>query len=435
VDSAARCGPSEPGSAHMWHMSGHIYSQLKRYDDAIWSQSAASRVDHAHMQRARLMPDQIFNYAHNNQWLAENLQYAGRPGEALAISENLVEHPRHPSYNTLSSFNSAGQGQNRLFETLYRYELWDDVKKLDAAGLLEPGGSRESERLRLLALATNDESYLSQLQHRKGAESYVAEVLLARGDASQLEAAKLGREREARWRIGRGEFDKAIKLAEDEVKDKPGQVLPLVALVRALQGAGKRDEARARFTELRSVAGRAELSSGLLLPLAPIAKELGLPADWRMPASVAPDVKSFRPTQASLGPLLWSPREAPALPGLSKGRPTLVVFSLGVGCERCMSQLKAVTEKRTAWENLGVGLLAVTTDDKVDARYSFPVLTDPKASLYKTWGAYDDFENMPLHGLFLIDANGKVRWQDVSYQAFVDMDFLVAETKRLLARK
>ncbi len=435
VDSAARCGPSEPGSAHMWHMSGHIYSQLKRYDDAIWSQSAASRVDHAHMQRAGLMPDQIFNYAHNNQWLAENLQYAGRPGAALAIAQNLVEHPRHPSFNTLSSFSSAGQGQSRLFETLYRYELWDDVKKLDAAGLLEPDGSREGERLRLLALATGDESYLSQLQHRKGAESYVAEVLLARGDASQLDAAKLSREREARWRIGRGEFDKAIELAEAEVKDKPNQVLPLVALVRALHGAGKKEEARARFAELRTIAGRAELSGGLLAPLAPIAKELGLPVDWRTPPTVPADVKSFRPTQESLGPLLWSPRDAPALPGLKPGRPTLVVFSLGVGCERCMSQLKAVTEKSAGWEKLGVGLLAVTTDEKIDARYSFPVLTDPKASLYKTWGAYDDFENMPLHGLFLIDADGKVRWQDISYQAFLDMDFLLAETKRLLSLK
>jgi hypothetical protein len=30
VASAERCGPSAPGIAHMWHMSGHTYSELKK---------------------------------------------------------------------------------------------------------------------------------------------------------------------------------------------------------------------------------------------------------------------------------------------------------------------------------------------------------------------------------------------------------------------
>jgi peroxiredoxin len=437
VDSAARCGPSEPGSAHMWHMSGHIYSQLKRYDDAIWAQSAASRVDHAHMNLAHLMPDQIFNYAHNNQWLAENLQYAGRPTEALAIARNLVEHPRHPKYNTLSSFNSAAQGQSRLFETLYRYELWDEVKAFHAAGLLEPGTfeSRENDRLRLLALATGEESYLAQLQHRKGAEAQVAEVLLYRGDATQFDAAKLPRERATRWHLARGQWDKALALAEAEVKERPNQVLSQAALVRALYGAGRKAEAQEKFTALRTIAGRAELSHPLLTPLAPIAREFGLPTDWRTPSPSPDDTRGFRPSQDPLGPLLWSPQSAPALPGLTPGKPTLVVFSLGVGCERCMTQLKAVSDRRADWQKLGIDLLAVTTDEKVEAaRYPFPVLTDPKASLYRKWGAFDDFEKMPLHGLYLIDAAGKIRWQDISFQAFLDMDFLTKEAGRLLAQ-
>ncbi len=40
---------------------------------------------------------------------------------------------------------------------------------------------------------------------------------------------------------------------------------------------------------------------------------------------------------------------------------------------------------------------------------------------------------MPLHGTFLIDGNGRVRWQDVSYEPFTDVHFLLAESKRLLA--
>ncbi len=75
--SAARCGQSAPRIAHMWHMPGHIYSRLKRYDDAVWQQEASARADHAHMMRDRVLPDQIGNYAHNNEWLIRNLSFSG----------------------------------------------------------------------------------------------------------------------------------------------------------------------------------------------------------------------------------------------------------------------------------------------------------------------------------------------------------------------
>ena len=63
VDSAAVCGQTAPGIAHMWHMSGHIYSKLKRYQDATRSQEASARIDHAYMKKDRVMPDQIHNYS------------------------------------------------------------------------------------------------------------------------------------------------------------------------------------------------------------------------------------------------------------------------------------------------------------------------------------------------------------------------------------
>jgi len=65
--SAALCGQSAPGIAHMWHMPGHTYSELQRWQDAAWQQEAAARVDHAQMLRAHLYPDQIHNFAHNSE--------------------------------------------------------------------------------------------------------------------------------------------------------------------------------------------------------------------------------------------------------------------------------------------------------------------------------------------------------------------------------
>ena len=62
LPAAAMCGNAAPGIAHMWHMPGHIYSDLKRYDDAAWQQEASARVDHAYMIRDRVMPYEIHNY-------------------------------------------------------------------------------------------------------------------------------------------------------------------------------------------------------------------------------------------------------------------------------------------------------------------------------------------------------------------------------------
>ncbi|MEO8495164.1 MAG: hypothetical protein ABI614_08840, partial [Planctomycetota bacterium] len=48
--------------------------------------------------------------------------------------------------------------------------------------------------------------------------------------------------------------------------------------------------------------------------------------------------------------------------------------------------------------------------------------------------AYDDFEKKPLHGTFLIDSHGMVRWQDISFEPFMDADFLLKESQRLLSQ-
>ena len=86
--SAALCGQGSPGIAHMWHMPGHIYSKLKRYHDSAWQQEASARVDHSHMMRDRVMPDQIHNFAHNNEWLIRNLNHLGRASDAI---EHIVQ--------------------------------------------------------------------------------------------------------------------------------------------------------------------------------------------------------------------------------------------------------------------------------------------------------------------------------------------------------
>ena len=115
-----------PGVAHMWHMPGHTYSKLHRYADAAWQQEAAARVDHAYMIDARLMPDQIHNFSHNNEWMIRNLIFLGRVDDAVHHSKNLISLPQHPDYNTYKE-GSFRFGRERLLATLTSFGLWKQL--------------------------------------------------------------------------------------------------------------------------------------------------------------------------------------------------------------------------------------------------------------------------------------------------------------------
>src|ERR1041385_1901958 len=163
LNSAAACGQSAPAIAHMWHMPGHTYSKLHRYDDAAWQQEASARTDHAYMMAARILPDQIHNFAHNNQWLCTDLLYCGRVTDAIELAKNMVELPRHPKYNTLNrkedntsydkNNGSSMLGRNRLFDAFLDYELWPEMLALADTFYLEPTELPEEQARRFYALA------------------------------------------------------------------------------------------------------------------------------------------------------------------------------------------------------------------------------------------------------------------------------------------
>lgn len=122
--SAAMAGPSAPGVAHMWHMPGHIYAALNRHQDAVWQMEASARVDHRHMMRYGVLPDQIHNYAHNNEWLSRNLIKVGRVEAALELADNMLSLPRHPQYNT-GEKGSGRYGRQRSLGALTSYRMWE----------------------------------------------------------------------------------------------------------------------------------------------------------------------------------------------------------------------------------------------------------------------------------------------------------------------
>ena len=98
-----------------------------------------------------------------------------------------------------------------------------------------------------------------------------------------------------------------------------------------------------------------------------------------------------------------------------------------------------------AFRQAGLEIVAVSTESQPElakalASYEeegdpipFPLLADPELATFRAYRVYDDFEKVPLHGTFLVDALGDVRWQDVSHEPFTEIDFLLKEAKRLLS--
>ena len=523
--SAARCGQGSPGIAHMWHMPGHIYSKLKRYHDSAWQQEASARVDHAHMMSDRVLPDQIHNFAHNNEWLIRNLNHLGRASDAVALARNMIELPRHPKNNTLAKpgkpteygkRGSARYGRMRLIDTLLRYEMWEEIIRASQTVYLEPTTIPEEQAKRLAAVGT---AHFALGQAEKGTETlakldelkqrledmkleaeakagedalaaekndketkkakadavkpfdgriktlnqYLAELLACQAvvdeDADEFKkqigkAGKMSREHKSQLYLKVGNKEEAEKLASQSARTE-GQVQPLANYVDILWRSGKEKEAVEQFKKLRNISAHIDIERAVFQRLAPVAKKLELPEDWRIEFQSAGDVGD-RPSLDTLGPFRWIPTPATQwelTDGQGKkhtladytGRPVIVIFYLGKGCAHCIEQLGVFAPKTEEFKQAGIDLIAISTDDvgglretvqqnKTGSPFPFPLISDASLNVFKQYRVYDDFEQQPLHGTFLIDRQGLVRWQDISYEPFTQADFLLRESKRLLAQ-
>jgi len=530
VDSANRSGPSSPGIAHMWHMGGHIFARLGRHSDAAWQQEASARVDHGQMIRDQLIPDQISNYAHNNEWLTRSMRHHGRVREAVALAKNMIELPRHPEYNRLDKdYCSATFGRRRLLETLELYEQWEELIALAGSMYLEPSDqatdraqrafllgkahaylgdeagfdaqlealaalvdearskrTEDLERAEDEALAdepepgdlievmegvlTEHQDELAELRDQHASLPLLWKVLRApfpdEGFEENIEQlAEFGFEKAhlAEICLSAGLLERALELARESTEERDGRIYFHATLAHVLHVTGESEEALDVFDELRTWSARADLDMPVFKRLDALARARSLPADWRVPDEAAPDVAGRRSLE-DLGPLHWTPPRAPdwTCPdgfgneiSLSDyaGQPVLVIFFLGFKCVHCVEQLNAFAPRAEAFADAGIQIVAIGTntaeqfaasldspvmpgDDVAQAAaehgFPFPILSDADLDVFKRYRAHDDFENEALHGTFLVDAKGRIRWQDISYEPFMDWEFLLDESNRQL---
>jgi peroxiredoxin len=269
-------------------------------------------------------------------------------------------------------------------------------------------------------------------------------------------ATDIPKPRYVRALLAAGQKDEALRIAQEQIGSHPGQVEFLTPVIESLAAVGKTEELAPQFATLRPLLARADLDLPVLARLTAIANQHGIATDWNA-REPAPPSTPQRPPLDSLGPLGWSPSPAPPfqltdsagnLRSLEayRGKPLLLVFYLGVGCLHCVEQLKTFAPLAPQFQSEGLEVLAISTDSpEVLARsaeqfssagqsFPFPLASDESRQVFRAFRAFDDFEQLPLHATVLIDAQGLIRWQDISYEPFTDASFLLTEAHRLLAQ-
>ena len=383
---------ASPASRGIWHLTGRVQARMGKFRAAATYFEAAARVDHARMAPYRSMPFDVYGYGRNLGQLCESLTQLGHGKDALAFARYMLALRRHPKRNQLSDPDSiAHRGAIELARVAKAWGL--------ALGDVLRGMDPKAQAI---------------------AKQFAA--------ADQAPA-------------GRPRADGAPSLAR---------------AVRRLYDGGDRAGAKRAFERLRVAAGTADLDLPVLRGLAAVAKEFGWPADWRKPPERPPALWPVEDL-AQLGPRYWKPwvprgfeltsREGPVVRYKDlRGRAHVLVFFIGNGCcLTCVAQLHLFNAAAEDYKAEDIDIAAISFHSAADVRASmkkmgdqgfpFRLLADPKMRTWYEWLTVDGHDHAPLHGTFLLDEQGRVRWKQIADHPFEDAQWLLKESRRLLGRE
>lgn len=118
-----------------------------------------------------------------------------------------------------------------------------------------------------------------------------------------------------------------------------------------------------------------------------------------------------------------------------RGRPTVVTFFKGHGCLHCNEQLALLKRRHAEFERLGATVIAISSDAAdvlakavKDAPTPLTMVSDAAGKVFRAYGCFMD---EPLHGTFILDGKGQVRWQAIGVSPYMAVDSLLAEVERL----
>jgi peroxiredoxin len=106
-----------------------------------------------------------------------------------------------------------------------------------------------------------------------------------------------------------------------------------------------------------------------------------------------------------------------------RGQPVVLVFYPADWSPVCGDQLALYNEVLPLFEEHGAQILAISVDGlwchkafAEDRGYQFPLLADfePKGAVAQAYGVYDAERGISRRALFVLDADGVIRWSYVS---------------------
>jgi hypothetical protein len=452
LNSADQSGFTGPAIAHLWHMAGHIYSRARLLFETWWSQEAAARIDHTYMQKSRIFPYWLHNHAHNNEWLSRTLMAMGHFEKSKAYALNMLAQPRHPKLNRVDQYQHIQNGVLRSSEVLERGEYWTDAKTLFNSPFMvcqdftpHKDSFDTCQRMKALTIAmtgTADEKTWQEFAEPVSTEaSAVADIIghrnqdnaLVRLNALQHLQTGWGLSRLVRYNMMAGQDDRAAELSDRLVSsDTTNNVVFKLLAAAANAKTGQMDQANKYLQALLPVSQEIDDTSPFNKTMIAILKESGLlNANWRQMFKNWRAVHTKRPKHETMGPLLWQAIKAPefewadsdgthhSLSQTVGRKPTIVAFMLG-NCPRCDEQFELLDARREELARQGIELIAIAS-------------TEANIPAFKKMWSYDEFESLPIHGLFVLNSNRDVVWQDISASAFLDVDFLMRELPRVLS--
>ena len=258
------------------------------------------------------------------------------------------------------------------------------------------------------------------------------------------------------------------------------EALELELQLHNLLTRGEPEEARARFAQLQHIppARAARLALALDLPREAMqnarravqSRPHAQPERELLTRVAQATQQRLRPEDQAADPLEWPPLPSPppvppaaapgllpawslpdadgterSLAGIQDGQPTVVLFFLGHECRHCMDQLRTFDPMSPRFAKAGARLVAVSADgpdgvaqtfaslesEPVQRPFTFPVLADPERRAFTPWGVMDQFYGDAIHGVFVLDGAGRLRWRHLGVEPYMMVADVLAAVEEL----
>lgn len=176
---------------------------------------------------------------------------------------------------------------------------------------------------------------------------------------------------------------------------------------------------------------------------------------WAVPAAAEQGGKASHRVPSQSHPLLGRPAPLFELKD-STGKtcksqqavardPSVLVFYLGQTCMACVTHLVELDFAISQFRGRGALVLAISADPPESSRqrlnrfgdFRVPLLSDPDHATALAYGVWkllpgaDKGDGEPLHGTFIVDRDGLVRWAYVGDSPFRDIEALLSELESI----